>query len=370
MAEPLYVPVLPARRGAVTAFARLSPATRERIAPLWTLPPRTGPERTRGSSLPPDPEADGRALNAWLTPRVDGLIEAMGGHRGWVDATHVEAELNGSASALWRLMIRSAMVLVTGPERDRTLQRSAADLAFLSGRGLAIRIAVDEPPDEPRSTELLGLVDRLCMSPSQLDLILDAGEVTDVTEAGKRSVVALDLLGSLLPWRTVALTAGAFPRPTETFEAGAASRPERLDWALRDWIRRARPEHAPVYGDYSVEHVLGANRADDRFAAYGPPWSLLRYTGPGHFLVARAPTRGNHHTDRVRAQARWVVEDAAFRRSGPDRSAAEDWWEACAGGAGPRGAGNPEKWIQVGHIQHLTYVARCLSNGAESRRPG
>lgn len=366
MVEPLYVPVLPARRGAVAAYVRLSPATRDRIAPLWMLPPRTGPERTRGVSPPPDPEAGGRALNAWLTPRVDRLIEAMDGHHGWVDAAHVEAELNGSAIALWRLMTRSAMVLVTGPERDRTLQRYAADLAFLSGRGLAIRIAVDEPPDEPCSTELLGLVDRLCMPPSQLDLILDAGEVKDVAEAGKRSVVALDLLGSLLPWRMVALTAGAFPRAAETFEAGGTSRPERLDRSLHDWVRRARPEQTPVYGDYSVEHVLGANLACDRFAEHGPPWSLLRYTGPGHFLVARAPTRGNHHTDRVRALARWIVQDAAFRRSGPARSAAEDWWEVCAEGTGPGGSGNPETWIRMGHIQHLTYVARCLSSRDET----
>ncbi|MEU9204705.1 hypothetical protein [Streptomyces sp. NPDC048332] len=372
MAGPLYVPVLPVRRGAVTAYGLLSPAIRHRLAPLWTLPPRTGPERTRGASPPPDPAADGHETDAWLTPRVDRLIEAMDGNPGWVDAGHVESELNGSAHALWRLITRSGMVLVTAPGRDRTLQRQAADLAFVSGRGLAIRMAVDEPPDEPRSTELLALVDRLCVPPSHLDLILDAGEVDDVAGSGKRAVIALDLLGSLLPWRTVVLTAGAFPRAAETFEAGAASavtaRPERHDRALHDWIRRVRPEQVPVYGDYSVEHVLGANLADDRFARYGPPWGLLRYTGPGHFLVARAPTRGNHHTDRVRALARWIVRDEVFRRSGADRSAAEDWWEACAEGAGPRGSGNPERWVQMGHIQHLSYVTRCLLREGEGLR--
>ncbi|MFG2595398.1 hypothetical protein [Streptomyces sp. NPDC048462] len=365
MVEPLYIPVMPARRGAVTAYVGLSPATRELIAPLWTLPPRTGPGRTRGVSTPPEREADGRALNDWLTPRVDRLIEAMDGSRGWVDAAHVEAELNGSAIALGRLATRSAMVLVTGPERDRALQRYAADLAFLSGRGLAIRVGVDEPPDELSSAELLGLVDRLCLPPSQLDLLLDAGEVHDVAEAGKRSVIALDLLGSLLPWRTVALTAGAFPRAAGTTGTAAAAGPERHDWALRDWIRRARPEQAPVYGDYSVEHALSANLADDRFGRYGPPWGLLRYTGPGHFLVARVPTRGSHHADRVRAMARRIVADGAFRRSGPGRSAAEDWWEACAM-SGTGGSGNPETWIKVGHIQHLTYVAQCLSGHGET----
>jgi hypothetical protein len=117
---------------------------------------------------------------------MDRLIEVMDGMTGWVDAVHVEGIRDASAASLWRLMTRSRLRLVTGPERDPALQRHAADLAFLSGRGLGIRVLIDDPPDEHHPTELLSLIGRLCMPPSRIDLILDAGAVTDGTEANKR----------------------------------------------------------------------------------------------------------------------------------------------------------------------------------------
>ncbi|MFI5791787.1 hypothetical protein [Streptomyces sp. NPDC051677] len=36
MVEPIYVPVLPTRRDAWTAYEALDPLVRRRIAPLWT----------------------------------------------------------------------------------------------------------------------------------------------------------------------------------------------------------------------------------------------------------------------------------------------------------------------------------------------
>ncbi|MEU3982765.1 hypothetical protein AB0F77_22150 [Streptomyces sp. NPDC026672] len=168
MTEPLYVPVLPARRGAWSAYAQLDVRVRRRIAPLWTLVPRVGPERTRGERAVPTVDGDGEqpALDHWLTPRMDQLIEAVDGMPGWVDAAHVEGGVHGSAVSLWRLMTRSRLRLVTGPERDPALQRYAADLAFLSGRGMGVRVLVDTMEEGgPRSTELLNLIDRLCLSP-------------------------------------------------------------------------------------------------------------------------------------------------------------------------------------------------------------
>lgn len=46
MVEPIYVPVLPARRDAWNAYAELDVCVRRRIAPLWTLVPHAGRERT------------------------------------------------------------------------------------------------------------------------------------------------------------------------------------------------------------------------------------------------------------------------------------------------------------------------------------
>lgn len=107
-----------------------------------------------------------------------------------------------------------------------------------------------------------------------------------------------------------------------------------------------------------MEHAHSANVSARR---YGPPYGLLRYTAPYDFLIARAPLRGPDRADRVRAMARRIVTYEAFR--GIEDTTAGDgerWLYTCAYGDGSTGSGNAEKWIQVGHLQHMNYVARQL----------
>jgi hypothetical protein len=60
--------------------------------------------------------------------------------------------------------------------------------------------------------------------------------------------------------------------------------------------------------------------------------------------------------------ARWIVESDEFRGiDSVGASEAERWLHACAYGDGARNAGSAEKWIQVGHIQHLSFVAHGLA---------
>ncbi|MET8028802.1 beta family protein [Streptomyces avermitilis] len=370
MVEPIYVPVLSARRDAWNAYAQLDIGVRRRIAPLWTLVPRTGTERTRGACAAVNLDSDQTALGTWLAPRVDQLIEAMDGMTGWVDATHVEDGVHGAATSLWRLMTRSGLRVVTGPERDPTLQRYAADLAFLSRRGIGIRVLADAPPDELRSAELLRLLDRLCLPPSMVDLILDMGAVADATDASKTAIAALDLLGALVPWRTVVLTAGAFPRVHDSPGEEFAYIAERHDRQLYQAVHAARPvfSGAVLYGDYSVEHAFSANIPHIR--APGPAWGVMRYTGPDGFLIGRVPTRDSHRFDRVgrvRAMARWITESGAYR--GADYGDGERWLHACAHGEGSKGSGNAETWIKVGHVQHMNFVVNQLADRDASPEP-
>ncbi|MFC5214729.1 beta family protein [Streptomyces coerulescens] len=364
MTEPMYVPVLPTRPRAWDAYGLLDSRLRRRVAPLWTIVPRTGTERTRGERAVPEPDDEGTLTERWLTPLVDRLIKVMDGAPGWVDAAHAESHVRGSAAALWRLATRSALRLVTGPERDHTLQRHTADLAFLSGRGLGLRLLVDEQPDERCSIELLAMVARLCLVPSRTDLILDMGAATEGDETAKRAITALDLLGTLLPWRTVVLASGAFPRfhdqPGGPFEYSV----RRYDRRLHQTVRMARPAfpRALVYGDYSSEHVAAANIPPGN-GRYGPPWGLLRYTTPDRFLIARVPTRGSGHVDRVRAMARWIQESEDFR--GADCSEGERWLHECAAGEGAKGSGTPETWIKMGHVQHMNFVVSRLMGAVE-----
>ncbi|WP_153455850.1 beta family protein [Streptomyces smaragdinus] len=360
--DPVYVPFLPTRRDAWQAYEQLDPRVRRRIAPLWTFVPRTGPERSRGAGSGFDTEESPTLFGRWLTRCIDAVLEASSTSVGWVDATHVERFIEASANGLWRLATGSPLRLVTGPERDHGLQRYTADLALLSGRGLGVRILLDTLPEESCSTELLELVDRVRLPPSQLDLLLDLGPVTDTADAGKIALSALDLLAGLRPWRTVVLAAGAFPRRVPSFAGGPPLVVPRHDWLAHRLVRNSRPEFRGhlLYGDYSAEHALSANIPSIRRP--GPPWGLMRYTAPDAFLVAPAPTRAPRRSERVRAVARRIAEAEIFRRGG---SEGERWLEACAYGTGSAGTGNAETWIRVGHIQHMSFAVAQLTGDEE-----
>ncbi|MET7905273.1 hypothetical protein ABZS86_28950 [Streptomyces sp. NPDC005355] len=115
---------------------------------------------------------------------------------------------------------------------------------------------LDDPPDHPLSTDLLDLIDRLCLPPSRLDLMLDAGPVVDGGDVGRRALAALDLLGAS-SLGTVVLTSGAFPRTLDHLDAQPTRVIQRHDWQLYRSVRAARPEslNSVVYGDYSGEHA-------------------------------------------------------------------------------------------------------------------
>jgi hypothetical protein len=229
---------------------------------------------------------------------------------------------------------------------------------------MGIRFLVDTPPDEPQSTELLSLMDRLRLPPPSVDLILDIGAVSDAAEAGKTATAALDLLGTLAPWRTVVLTSGAFPRVHDSPGAESSYVAQRHDHHVYEAVRAARPAfpRAVAYGDYSVENAFSANIPHVR--APGPPWGVMRYSTPDGFMIGRVPTRGNERADRVRAMARWITCSDAFR--GAEYGDGERWLHECAQGEGSKGTGNAETWIKVGHMQHMSFVVNQLTLETEA----
>ncbi|MEW2435429.1 hypothetical protein AB0952_14820 [Streptomyces caniferus] len=205
-------------------------------------PGRTG--APRGTTLVPDPDSDREGLHHWLTLRLDHLINVMTGLTGWVDTAHVESLLDASAPSLWRLTTGSSLRLVTGPERDPALQWYAADLAFLGGRGLGIRVLLDDAPDEPLSTRLLTLIDRpVCLPRDSTSSWTPARPRTAMTPARGLSPPSTCSPPSFLGARSCSrpgpspeLPGTSTPSPPKCSDASSACLGER-------WL------HACAYGD-------------------------------------------------------------------------------------------------------------------------
>ncbi|MFB7514809.1 hypothetical protein [Streptomyces sp. NPDC056144] len=349
MSAPLYVPALPARSSAFLAYAGLAPRLRAAVAPLWTIPPRVPDARD------PDPPA----LAHHLRKALRRAAHAQRGTPAWLDAPHAERQAPGLLGEFTQALADTPLRPVTGVDRPLRHQLASAEAARARGDGLGIRVPLPELPDERLRDALGTLLERTAVAGSPLDLLLDLGAVADEhLPAEKWALRALDLLGPLHPWRTVAVLAGAFPRRVPEGYGAPLAEAERLDWDLWHLLVDGpeRPAFPLTYGDYGADHPAALDRPAE--AGGGSPWGVLRYTTDRTFLLGRVPTRGDGRAEAIRATAREIVEAEDFR--GSRFGAGERWLVACAHGRGSEGAGHPAVWRRVAHLQHLTKTARDL----------
>ncbi|PJE97857.1 hypothetical protein CUT44_00850 [Streptomyces carminius] len=348
MSEPLYVPVLPVRQHARMAYERIRPDVQAATAPLWNLPPCSGPP----------PAGPGRAHWQKELSRVRGAHRR---HPGWIDAPFAEeaclpelSEILSECAGLSRLLRP-----VTGPDRSGAQQSAALETARRYGCGAGVRVRVPGEWDG-RTTEA---VDHLLgggRPDVPVDLLLDLGAVLPGRPgAGKEALRALDALLPLVAWRTVAVLGGGFPQLTGgMLETGELHEEPRGDWCMWQEARASGRDYLPrlTYGDYGVQPVTALAREQGRG---GPPWGILRYTTEDWFVLCKVPNTGPDRTAGIRTAARRIRELPGFR--GAAASAGETWLRDCAEGplTAGRGTGQAADWLRAGNVQHMTYVVRC-----------
>ncbi|MFD8622315.1 beta family protein [Streptomyces hygroscopicus] len=349
MAEPLYVPVLPVRQNARTAYEHLRPDIQAAMAPLWNLPPCPG--------VPP-----AALQKAYWQQEKNRVRAAHRRHPGWIDAPFAEeaqipalAEILSECTGLSRLLRP-----VTGPRRIKAQQSAALETARRNGCGLGIRVCV---PGEwnGRTAEDVGQLLVQAEPDVPVDLLLDLGSVLPTRpDAGKEALRALDALRPLAAWRTAAVLGGSFPQVTgDMLELGQLHEEPRADWHMWHEIQASGRDYLSelTYGDYGVQPVTALTQG----RGGGPPrWGVLRYTTDDWFVLCKVLSGGPDRTASIRAAARRIRELPEFR--GASAGAGETWLRDCADGplSSSEGTGQVMDWLRAGNIQHMTYVVRCL----------
>ncbi|MEU2835894.1 beta family protein [Streptomyces sp. NPDC007076] len=345
MSRPLYVPVLPVKPHALTAYQHLAPAVQSAVVPLWNLPPRPG--------LPPD------ALRSRIQRDAHAVSKRQRHRPAWLDAPFADAaQLTALTAVLAELGGLVPLRPVTGPDRPASHQAAALAQARTSGNGLGIRVAV---PGEWEGAVAVAVRDLLARADPavETDLLLDLGTVlADRAGAAKEALRALDDLMPLTPWRTAAVLGGAFPAVTaDMLEHGPHVGPRR-DW--HTWRELSDSGRGYVrwlsHGDYGIQSARALAREASQGG--GPPWGTLRYTTEGAFVLVKVLARGEDRDTVNRAAARQLVEMSDFR--GAAAGGGEAWLRDCAYGQGPSGTGNAAVWLRVGNVQHMSYVVRSL----------
>ena len=240
---------------------------------------------------------------------------------------------------------------MTSPTRDEDYQ--VAVRAASSERGVCIRLGLDDV-DRPRAIrEVYSLLAHLSFSLEDTDLILDCGQIEEVPP---RIGGTLSRLPDLPRWRTLTVTAGAFPKDLMGFKVSQHLYP-RLDWL--SWRAQVTEEatlpRVPTYGDYTIQHAIFIEPPERaNFSA------SIRYTTDEHWLIMRGEgvfNEGGPGFGQWPANARLLIERPEF--CGPEFSDGDRYVYEM--GQQTSKTGNPESWLRAGINHHVTFVVRQIS---------
>lgn len=294
MPGPLYVPVLPVRAHAASAFGKLDAQTADRTAPLWTLPVIGG-----GAGRPA--ESVQKALRSAV--RVQQ-------HRvAWLDAPFTSLDDDPYAELLRHHWSDTPLLPVADPARPRSHQALAAECAAEAGGGLGVRIRVPGAFRDELAAHTEALLAYVGAG-VPVDLLLDLQAVLPARpDAAKEAMRALDELVPLAAWRTVALLSGGFPDETGRVQSRAARHDGRgaCGGALGHRLLRL-PRSSCERGRPLVRGV----RPDGRFRGDRQRHDVERRgQHPAHDLRRPVPVRGLAGSGRIEGERIQVFRNGA-----------------------------------------------------------
>ncbi|MDG4802614.1 hypothetical protein [Micromonospora sp. WMMD980] len=328
--DPVYRPVLAARRGELEALTHLDDTAVGLLAPIvdvTSTDPGTPDALGRlptgilpavdASALPDAPEHDPVRWGVPLVP-VIGLAES-----------DRRLAAHGAAARAWAG--RAVVRLRTGPDRAGPDATTAAAERVWRSTGLA---------------------------PEQCDLLLDAGDVcclADVRLAEPRVRRAAQW-ARRHAWRSVTLAAGGMPPTLSRLPTDEPVRLDRFDWML--WQRLA--DLRLGYGDYGVGcAVRDADGPGDRLPT-------LRWAAGGAWWIYRWSRRGGRGDERFADLCRTLVAAPHWPAAGAGFSWGDH--EVLRRARRGAGAGSEVYWIAWSTSHHLAYVLATLVGPDRERR--
>lgn len=332
-----YLAVLRWKRAERGALRKLDRDTRRLIRPL----------------IEPVPRDFGRLAEcSGVGPTLDQTILQIG--KDWgpsealIDLSLVRPLLKGmSTGSAFDAIVRSST------ERSMNLVPVARmhDLIEPLPRRIAIRVTRSELQD---TADVAKTLKSLHLSPDSIDLIVDLGCIT--AQVDRTDIPCTPRL-KRIPWRSLTILSGAFPKDLRQFEKNRQHTHPRHDWLY--WQRVAQSKYGALFGDYTIQHpVFGEPPARANFSA------SIRYTAPSDWVIMRGEGVRNEDGPGYAqwpANARLLVERKEFCG---EQFSFGDWYITELASARVN-TGNAETWLRAGINHHLTFVARQVANSAQ-----
>src|ERR1700677_4632771 len=265
-----YVPILKGKRAEFCTLGSLK--SNRNITPLIEAVPSKAPEETPRKMADQWPNENAYFIDLLFFDDPDDTVTPA-------SATHPVRLCFTEVAAKDQIAIP-----VTGLSRSPGFQSAIREVIDEQGNGLALRLISDdfEDADELESA-LQAFPGFFGLDTDEVDPILDIGSVVN-TSAGTVSQMHranIDLIPDLDEWRTLTVSASAFPIGLAPLVRDEWNIVPRLDW--RGWRGlvqgNRRPRRLPAFSDYSI--------AQPALPAEGIATILaqLRYATPDTWMV-------------------------------------------------------------------------------------
>lgn len=339
-----YVPVLKVKRGEKQALTLISPELVPRITPLLEVVERN--------------ESKAPTLEHHLGTTFAKLAESVARYsRCFLDAREIAPDGRSAAAAVFERAAAEGIVFtpVTGITRSFDVEPALRHRAH----GFALRLTRDEFEERSLPRLLDAFTRDHGLRREDIDLIVDLGAVDDMVTPGVRALT--DAFLSAVPdhaaWRTLTLSACAFPLSMGGIDRHSYDLVERADWlAWRNGLRARRNDlvRLPTYSDCAIQHPAGVEGFDPRYMAVS---AAIRYTLEEDWLLIKGES------------SRRTLPSVQFPRLATqlvyghlrDHFAGESHCAGCASikraADGAPKLGSAEVWRRLGTIHHITRVA-------------
>jgi Beta protein len=344
-----YVPVLKVKRGEKRALRETRPISARRVIPLLEIVER------RQEKAP-------TIADHLKTAFKDLAASVEHFPRCFLDAREISGDGVSAASDVFDRAASEGIVFtpVTG------LTRSVDVDAALSHRekGIALRVTRDEFEAGALAARLNDFLSLHSLPRSETDLILDLAAIEDLIVEGAISLASAFLaeVPASQEWRTLTISACAFPKSMAVVDRLSHTRVDREDWrAWRDglWSRRSELKRLPTFSDCAIQHPSGVEGFDPRTMQVA---AAARYTLPDAWLLIKGEsTRRTPAAEQFPTLATKLVYGQLQNFfAGREHCAGCSSMKRAADGES--GLGSAESWRRMGTTHHIQRVLDDLAD--------
>jgi hypothetical protein len=334
-----YVPILKVKSGEKRALRGLTKNVAARVTPLLEIVTTEGKKN----------------LAKHINTSFEGLGDSVSHfQRYFLDAREIESEGPDGASAVFEraATLVTPFVPVTGISREVDV---TAALAYRK-HGIAVRLTRDEFERGVVPSALPKWLATSKLLAKEVDLIVDLGAVEEMIVDGIAALSAefLAAVPNHSEWRTLTLSASAFPRSMSIVDRNSHEFIDRSEWQA--WkadlhAKRSELKRLPTFSDCAIQHPDGVEGFDPRIHAVS---ASIRYTTPNRWLLIKGEsTRLVPPTEQFPLLAAQLVYGHLKSNFAGVRH--------CLGCEGMTSAandvpnlGSPDVWRRLGTLHHIT----------------